>query len=152
MAWPRLVDAVSNFLSSPQKLEIAQLWELHFLRIWCQDDFVSNFCLLLHYDIRVRKSYTNCNLNFDPSEWQQGVWDQVLNATHSAQLNYFQGGPSGSSRPLVKPRSSTALFQPASCSLSRCIFCGAFNCYAWKVCRLEKTPFLTLVGSTWKTA
>ena len=88
-AWPRLIDVVSNFLSSPQKLEIARLWELHFLRIWHQDDFVSNFHLLLHYDIRVRKSYTNCDLNFDPSEWQQGVWDQVLNAAHSAQLNSF---------------------------------------------------------------
>ena len=71
-----LILCICKFLPGPAD-QIVDMWAAHFDLVYNRVDFFLKFPLYLTYDIHLHKHYIY-DTSFDPSTWQSGVWDQIV--------------------------------------------------------------------------
>lgn len=105
-AWPRFCDLIERYLLSPDKLDIAAAFRLHFKGITSRTDFSMDFPLYLKYDIHIRQRFVQFSDQFTPASFQVDVWNSIVDRSRSDDFRAFRSSLNSFRAPATKPSHS----------------------------------------------
>ncbi|EIW73740.1 hypothetical protein CONPUDRAFT_170441 [Coniophora puteana RWD-64-598 SS2] len=165
-AFPRLIRLIRLYFPEEPDSGLAacwaQIWQDHYDGIRLHPDVYKRgrWQLFLAYDIECRRIHAAGVEDFDPSTFQDRVWNRIVtdfNLDHSVEraTSSSTSGTSSfrasSSRPSRAASTATpATSAVAGSSSQRCIFCLATGCRN-RACGITDTGYISLRAGKWST-
>ncbi|EGO22605.1 hypothetical protein SERLADRAFT_440618 [Serpula lacrymans var. lacrymans S7.9] len=84
------IKLIDQYLNSPHRHKIANLWYSHYEILFNRSDLQVHFPLYVLYDIRICLAYIRCLATFSPAAFHQAVWDEILEQHHISQISAMQ--------------------------------------------------------------